>query len=138
MPMSMHVRSPRREAAGCSRRVLNFSPLRLPPGRPVPAPPPPPPLPLTLTLTLTLPPPPPNAIGGNGAERTEWCQVGRRPGPFPLLGAESPLPPLALIGLDTALHITVLLHGLYVGVVTTWLHWHNQSVGSHWHDQMLI
>jgi hypothetical protein len=41
-------------------------------------------------------------------------------------------------GLDTALHITVLLHGLYVGVITTWLHWHDQAVGSrHWHDQML-
>jgi hypothetical protein len=39
--------------------------------------------------------------------------------------------------LDTALHITVLLHGLYVGVTTTWLHWHDQAVGSHWHDQML-
>jgi hypothetical protein len=40
-------------------------------------------------------------------------------------------------GLDTALHITVLLHGLYVGATTTWLHWHDQAVGSHWHDQML-
>jgi hypothetical protein len=40
-------------------------------------------------------------------------------------------------GLDTALHITVLLHGLYVGVTTTWLHWHDQAAGSHWHDQVL-
>ena len=31
-------------------------------------------------------------------------------------------------GLDTALHqhTTVLLCGLYVGVITTWLHWHDQ------------
>jgi hypothetical protein len=41
-------------------------------------------------------------------------------------------------GLDTALHITVLLHGLYFGAITTWLHWHDQAAGSHsWHDQML-
>jgi hypothetical protein len=40
-------------------------------------------------------------------------------------------------GLDTALHITALLHGLYVGAITTWLHWHGQTVGSHWYDQML-
>jgi hypothetical protein len=41
-------------------------------------------------------------------------------------------------GLDTALRIiTALLHGLYVGVITTWLHWHDQTVGAHWHDQML-
>jgi hypothetical protein len=39
--------------------------------------------------------------------------------------------------LDTALHITVLLYGLYVGVITTWLHhWHDQTAGSHWHDQV--
>ena len=40
--------------------------------------------------------------------------------------------------LDTALHITVLLHGLYVGVIPIGLHWHDQMVGSHWHDQLLI
>jgi threonine/homoserine efflux transporter RhtA len=46
--------------------------------------------------------------------------------------------PLAVAnGLDTALHITVLLHGIYVGVIATWLHWHDQTVGSHWHVQML-
>jgi hypothetical protein len=34
--------------------------------------------------------------------------------------------------LDTALHIiTVLLHGLYVGVIAIWLHWHDQAVGRH-------
>ena len=33
--------------------------------------------------------------------------------------------------LDTALHITVLLHGLYVGVIPIWLHWHDQAVGRH-------
>jgi hypothetical protein len=42
-----------------------------------------------------------------------------------------------LNGLDTALHIAVLLHGLFVGVITTWLHWHDQAVGSHWYDQVL-
>lgn len=33
--------------------------------------------------------------------------------------------------LDTALHITVLLHGLYVGVIPIWLHWHDQTAGRH-------
>jgi hypothetical protein len=33
--------------------------------------------------------------------------------------------------LDTALHIAVLLHGLYVGVIPIWLHWHDQVVGRH-------
>jgi hypothetical protein len=32
---------------------------------------------------------------------------------------------------DTALHITVFLHGLYVGVIPIWLHWHDQAVGRH-------
>jgi hypothetical protein len=26
---------------------------------------------------------------------------------------------------------------LYAGAIATWLHWHDQTVGSHWHDQML-
>jgi hypothetical protein len=54
------------------------------------------------------------------------------------LGAARPRCIAALAnGLDTALHITALLHGLYVGVIATWLHWHDQAVGSHWHVQML-
>jgi hypothetical protein len=39
-------------------------------------------------------------------------------------------------GFDTALDITALLHGLYVGAIATWLHWHDQAVGSHWHGQV--
>jgi hypothetical protein len=41
---------------------------------------------------------------------------------------------------NTALLITVLLHGLYVRVIPIGLqHWHDQMlVGSHWHDQVLI
>jgi hypothetical protein len=35
---------------------------------------------------------------------------------------------------DTALHITVLLHGLYVGVLPLGLHWHDQAAGHGWDD----
>jgi hypothetical protein len=45
--------------------------------------------------------------------------------------------PFMANGLDTALHITVVLHGLYVGVIATWLLWHDQTAGSHWHAQIL-
>jgi hypothetical protein len=39
--------------------------------------------------------------------------------------------PAVVNRLDTALHITVLLHGLYVGVIPIWLHWHDQAAGRH-------
>jgi hypothetical protein len=70
------------------------------------------------------------------AQNTHWALA------FPAVAASgdvrSPRENQRLVnGLDTALHITLLRHGLYVGEITTWLHWNGQAVGSHWHGQML-